>query len=276
MLSLIVALGLAASEVPATERPVALLEGAFAHSELDASQIKLWNDVLFTELSGFGVRVRNSSDIASVLGLERQRELMGCSEASSGCGTEIAQALNADGLIVGSAGHTGNKVVLTVRVLSATGQLLATESLLTTGADQVVDSLHGLAERLAEKLRPTFGSRIRLPTPPATAPSAGTRRWWWVPALGVAVAAAVGVTGQVVARQQVDSVRTGDGVSTLVAADRRLSSARSWEVASDIAFGVAAAAAVSAVALGLFGSAGSPVALRLSVSPSGMALWGEW
>src|SRR4051812_14698011 len=60
-----------------------------------------------------GIRVTTKNEISSLLGFERQRQLLGCSDQSSSCLAELAGALGVDGIITGSiaklsSGYAGN------------------------------------------------------------------------------------------------------------------------------------------------------------------------
>jgi hypothetical protein len=58
-------------------------------------------------LKGRGVSMTTPADVAVVLGLERQRQLLGCSSDSSNCAMELAAALNARVLLGGSIARVG-------------------------------------------------------------------------------------------------------------------------------------------------------------------------
>lgn len=60
-----------------------------------------------------------SSMMASVVGLERQRQLLGCG-AESACLVEIGNALGADLMVSGTLGRLGSTYVLSVQVIDLT------------------------------------------------------------------------------------------------------------------------------------------------------------
>ncbi len=73
------------------------------------------SDVVATDLSRRSwLQVLSSSDIASMLGFERQKALLGCSEEAS-CMAEIGAALGSEVLVSGSLGKLGDTFVLTLR-----------------------------------------------------------------------------------------------------------------------------------------------------------------
>jgi hypothetical protein len=96
------------------------------------------------------LHVTTARDIAQVLGLERQRELLGCTDASSSCLAELAGGLGVDLVLGGSLAKTGSFITVTLRVVKATdGSEIASSS--TRVKDE--DALQEWLERNAPILR---------------------------------------------------------------------------------------------------------------------------
>lgn len=120
--------------------------------------------------------VMTTSDVAAAIGVERQRQLLGCGE-ETGCLTEIGNALGADLLLDVSVGTVGNLRVLALRLVDARkGQAVRRESETVLNDSELV----GASRRLTTRL---FG----LPPPEAQA-----RRTTAFVTLGGAGALAVG------------------------------------------------------------------------------------
>ncbi|GMU60601.1 MAG: hypothetical protein AMXMBFR34_23640 [Myxococcaceae bacterium] len=250
---------------------VTLLEGGWVAADVDENQITLWNDVLFSELSEFGITVRRKSDVAQALGLERQKQLMGCAE--SNCSAEIAQALNADGIISGSIGKSGSSLVLNIRVLSSTGDQLAAKSAMVPSADAALAEMKPLARALAEAMAPRLSGRVAV----KAKATPGLKRFWWIPASIGVVAAGVGIGLQVSAQGIASGVRSGSGYDSLTEVQNATSSGKTLETVSYVMFGLAGAAAVSTVLLVVLGQdfvEGAPVALAPTLN--GFVLTGRW
>lgn len=65
------------------------------------------SEVLATHLREHGLKVMTGRDIGAVLGLERQKQLLGCMDDSTSCSAELAGALGVGALVVGTvAGWT--------------------------------------------------------------------------------------------------------------------------------------------------------------------------
>ena len=62
-----------------------------------------------------GVSAISSSEVRDMLGLERQKQLLGCNEDSSTCLAEIAGALDADEMVTSELVLVGNTYTLTAR-----------------------------------------------------------------------------------------------------------------------------------------------------------------
>jgi hypothetical protein len=69
--------------------------------------------------SGGRVKVVTQKDIAQVLGIERQKELLGCADDGSSCMAELADALGVDGVLNGTIAKTSIGYLLNVKVVRA-------------------------------------------------------------------------------------------------------------------------------------------------------------
>ncbi len=82
-------------------------------------------DRFATQLGATGaVKVTTRNDIEQALGLERQRQLLGCSDG--GCLAELAGALGVDAVLTGSVVRVGKQLTVTLRAVAASsGQEIA-------------------------------------------------------------------------------------------------------------------------------------------------------
>src|SRR5450432_1928715 len=55
-----------------------------------------------------GFQVTTADDVAQLLGVERQRQLMACGESSDSCNAEIAAALGTDVIVTGTVSKVGS------------------------------------------------------------------------------------------------------------------------------------------------------------------------
>lgn len=157
MMSLTVALLLAAAPV---EKPrMALIELTTAGG-VEASSAKSLTEAIAAELQARGFfEVISQQDIQTLLGLERQKQLVGCADDGASCLTELSAALGARFVLSGSLSRLGTAWQLTLTTLDTQkGQAL------------------GRSTRVAfelEALRATLGLQVAeaTATPPPAPPS---------------------------------------------------------------------------------------------------------
>jgi len=106
----------AASAAPA-RRSIAVL--APAGAGFDADTARLVEELVVSSLDATGrFKVTSRSDMASVLGFEKQKQTLGCDESAS-CIAEIAGALGVELLAAPRAGKLENLTVLTLSIVDA-------------------------------------------------------------------------------------------------------------------------------------------------------------
>lgn len=116
MLLPLVAFLLAAEPAPAKAQVHLALPGLNAVN-LSPGEGELYAELVSQKFEAHDVRVMTSRDLASMLGVERQRQLLGCSENS--CVVEMTAALGVDGVLVGDLGKLGEEYALNLKVLSS-------------------------------------------------------------------------------------------------------------------------------------------------------------
>ena len=100
-----------------------------------------------------------SKDMQSLLGLERQKQLLGCSDHS--CMVEIANALGVDALAGGEIAKLGEVFQVNLKIISATsGQAIATYQGSATDEGGVLDVLNGAASVLASDAAESLGKTV--------------------------------------------------------------------------------------------------------------------
>jgi hypothetical protein len=138
--------------------PVKLAAPGFSTVEVPAERARFLNDYLSEQLmqqAGGRLRVTTESEVAAVLGLERQKALLGCSDGSSSCLAEIAGALGVDGVVVGNVARFGGDYAVTLKVVSARdGALLASASSRSLKEGALLEWMAEAAQRLARQLVP--------------------------------------------------------------------------------------------------------------------------
>ncbi len=155
---------------------------------LEAGEVDLYGTLLASGLRERGLKVITAEDMAAMLGMDRQRALLGCATT---CSAEFAAALGTDGILLGRVGRLGAGYTLSARVLSAKdAEVLAEATETATGPEGMTAAIDHLAWRLATQLDWKWAGRGLHPGPDPTAPkpvATSLRPAAWV-TLGVAVA----------------------------------------------------------------------------------------
>lgn len=235
--------------------------------------------------SFIGVRVVTPSDIAAMLGLERQKQLAGCSDDASACMAELGDALGAQGLLVGEVIQLGKAIQINLRIVEpATGKKLATASARVRSQDVVFEALTRAGGHLREQFLHAMG-RGPPPGPPPTYPDVvsgtpGIRRFAIIPiALGLAgLGASLGCF--VLSEQAYGRLTTGaPGSLTVNDALRTASDGRTFQTAAAVLLTVGlAVSVVGGGALLAFGSAPEPDTpiVRFGIGPGGAVVAGAF
>ena len=228
--------------------PVQLVLPGLQGVNVTPETLSFFTDHVAQHLRVPGLKVVTGTEMAAVVGLERQRALLGCDEGTS-CLAELAAALGADGLVLGDVARFDQTFQINLKVVNgSTMQLLAQGSRRVQGQVEALDAVTALAKVLA---RDTLISLHR--EPPPEAPS--VRSLSWIPlASGVAVGATGGVL-RFLAQQDYDAL-TGTGAPLeTTAAERLKNEGNAKYVASAVCIGVGAAAIAAGLGMLIFGGA---------------------
>ena len=120
------------------------------------------------------VRITTPKDMAALLGIEKQKQLLGCPDDQSSCMAELAGALGADGLVTGQIARVGKSYQLNVKILAADGSrtLYLHSSKLLATEEELLEELNATAVKAVAKLRAELGGPQAPPAAvAATAPS---------------------------------------------------------------------------------------------------------
>ncbi|MBL9038157.1 MAG: hypothetical protein JNG84_06555 [Archangium sp.] len=219
---------------------------------------------LVQQLGGRGLSVVSASDIANVLGLEKQKALMGCLETS--CSAELAGALGVDGLVTGSIAAVGPTVLVNVRVISAkNGAPLATFSESVKGTENVPASLERAADAIVESVsqRPSTGVSKRAALIPGIA----------AVAFAGAAAACFGVAGNAQAELAIVTGADASYDPNAIVARGQTSAALGY-----VFTGLAVAGVAASVVLLVVGKGDEPPAVTVgpAAAGAGLAIGGTW
>jgi hypothetical protein len=121
---------------------------------------QLLGDALGGELrKRSGVSVLTQGDVAALLGVEKTRQMLGCTD--SGCMAEIGGALGADRIVHGSIGRVGGSLVVNLSALDARR---------ATSAASVSERLRGANEEAFLDVLPTVADALLADAPASGGP----------------------------------------------------------------------------------------------------------
>lgn len=226
------------------------------------------SEQLAIRLGELGVEVTSGRDIEAMLGLERQKQLLGCDE-NSACIAELGGALGVDFLLVGDVARVGARYQLTVKALSTgTGKTAAVFNEATTAEEEFVPLARRAAERLAADLSQATGKPLSAGMI-SNADSGGLRSKAWIPAVAGVVLLAGGVGAELVAFSRYNELNDGSRRSR-AAADALSSSGKTLQTVFAVSATLGAAALAGAVAMYVAG--GDSAQPTVMVTPDGASV----
>lgn len=217
---------------------------------LDQNLGSFYAEHLSVRLEARGLHVVTQRDIATVLSLERQKQLLGCADDSSSCMAELAGALGVDAIATGQVAKVGQSFQVNLRILSSRdASALFVFSKLVKSEEELLEALNEAGEQIVEKLAPDqAGAVAATPSPAevdASAPRSPVRAGpWIVVGLGGAAAVVGGVLlGRVAgANAQLNGAPSADFTPAMADQLARSASVEQWIGIACVAVGVAAVA----------------------------------
>ncbi len=241
-------------------------------SGIDPKLADFYTSHLAQQLTFQGVQTVPATEIAALLGFERQRQLVGCSDDS--CKAELSQSLGVDGLLVGSITKLERSYQLDVKVLAPKGgRALASASASSEDNDRLVGTFVIVAEQLAKQLASSLGRSLegKQAVEIVRGPSA-VKRLAWVPAVAGGAAAIVGGVFALQAKGSYDRLTQKRGEPlTEAQADQLADAGRTQQTVGWVGIGVGAAALVGAAGMFLFGG-DEVVRAGVAVTPGGVSV----
>ncbi len=137
----------------ATPSPLRVAVPNFNVINIQPDAAAFFMDRFANRLRSRGLAVTTATEIETVLGLERQKQLLGCAENSSSCQAEIAAALGADAIVRARVARFGKRFELTLTLIDpANAAVIGSISASATDEGKVLDTLEASADEFAAKL----------------------------------------------------------------------------------------------------------------------------
>ncbi|HVE85885.1 MAG TPA: hypothetical protein VND93_23680 [Myxococcales bacterium] len=265
----------AVSAAPASPPQLKIATPGLTGVHVTDREAAFFSEHLAQQLAAAGAKVTSDREISAVLGLERKRQLLGCSENSSQCLTELAGALGVDALMVGDVARLQQHYQVNVKLLSvASASLIGAESERADTDEQLVDALTAIAGRLARRGAERL-SRSLVPEGKVADRVSGPS----LPVLPIVLAGAgvlAGGFGGFAAVQANTNYERLTSATDEPTARQLRDDGVAWRTATQVGLGAGAAALVGAAALLLLGGSSSPPAVALSATPQGAGVALRW
>lgn len=193
---LVPALAIAAEPKP---RPKLAVLGVRAESGVSQGTANLLSELISTDVMHTNqYDVLTAADVATLIGVERQRQMMGCNQ-NDNCFIELGQALGTDLILDASVGTVGNLRVLAVRLYDTTkSRAVGRESITVNDESALVDAARLAVNRVLGIHTPAAGGAgaagtelAATTTPAAKKPPLG----WLIFGAGAVLAAGGAVVG---------------------------------------------------------------------------------
>lgn len=137
--------------------PLKLAVPGLSTVDIDTQRTSFIIEHLAQELSDQGAQVVSAQDLTVMLGLERQRQLMGCTGGK--CVTELTGTLGVDALVTGNVARvSGERFQLNLRMLDASSGLrVRTYTKRVVGFESLLDEMSKAARILVAAGNKKFG-----------------------------------------------------------------------------------------------------------------------
>lgn len=149
-------LALSISLLALSAAPVRITTAGFTANGTDPLVTRAWTE-RFAAIARRGgrVEVTTAGDVEQLLSIEKQKQLLGCSNMSSECLVELANAFGADGVLVGSVVKSESGYLATLRVLQGkTGKVWWSASDRRSSESALLDWFDEQAQVMVDALAP--------------------------------------------------------------------------------------------------------------------------
>ncbi|MFL5319284.1 MAG: hypothetical protein ACJ790_06470 [Myxococcaceae bacterium] len=207
MLSFALTLAILAQAPAADQRPLKFASPGLKAVNISEGDASFYSDHFAQQLKLLGLQVVTAQDISTLIGLERQKQLLGCGDNASSCVTELAGALGADGLVAGSLGKFGPVYQINLSILGASNaEPISVYSARVTGEEPLLDEFTKAAKAMAREVYLKAGR----PLPDSLIEKSAGRKYFWIPIVAGAVAAGAGGYAFMDSRDKLKALQDGN------------------------------------------------------------------
>lgn len=221
--------------------PVKLAVPGLVTVNVDQKLADLMMDSFVVGARSDDLEVVTARDISTVLGLERQRQLLGCDSSGSNCVAELAGAVGADAVLSGTIARSDVSLTLVLRAIRAQdARELASVTVRARSQDELQDWIDSHARGFGQQLV----ARFRGESDPGRGPA------WpkWTALIGGVVVGGSGGALRGFAETKADALR-GATRAAPVNVEATASDGRIFEATGNVMVGVGAAALAAGAVL---------------------------
>ncbi len=264
---------LKAAPTPAVERPITMAAPKLEVLELDERRASFYNEQVAAAFVIEGFRVTTAKEINALIGLERQKQLLGCSEDAASCLAELANALGVETVLNGEVARVGQRYQLLLKVLEAgSARVLALYTTKVDSEEALMDEFPRAARTLATEVSTRMNRKlVRRAVVARSGPAETMRAWWWLPVVSGVALAAGGGYGLYVADGHFRSLNRPTQPLPLQEAQDLRSSGRLAETLGVVGVATGAAAVGAGITMWVLGQGGAdPQASVLPTAGGGL------
>jgi hypothetical protein len=249
---------------------------------IDAKLVNIMTEILAVEVQALGVydSVIAGRDIATMMGFERQRELVGCDHSE--CLVELGGALGVDRLVAGHVAKIGETYIVQIKLINITEQKTEARVYQTVkgAADLLIQTIKDSVAKLVPPDVDVNRSVANAALSPPSAPVGGKSNQvksgaGIVPWLLVGLGLAGGGAGAFFGSQAKAHLANAEDPS-FVGSQLEIAEGEGKALYANIAFGAGGAAVLTAAILWMSGGSDSAAGAQVSISPSADGATVRW
>lgn len=244
---------LAAGASAAQEQPLRVAVPGLRGVRLSEAEAEFYSEHLAQNLRAPGITVVTAREIQTLLGIERQKQLLGCGEGS--CIAELANALGADAVVLGDVALLEETYQVNVEVIAPVdASVLVQGTRRVKGQVASLDAVASLARELGRGLLTKKGRTVPAELLAADVVKVRTvsRTWTWIPLGGGVALVGVGALFLGLAEGNAALLRGSGNFITDTFAMKVRDEGKAYQATGAVFVGVGLAAALAGAGLMLF------------------------
>src|SRR5438045_7742515 len=100
----------------AAPEPIKVASPGFRVVDISAERGAFYSQHFANQMLAAGISIISEREISAMVGLERQKQLLGCSEGTE-CMVELANALGVQGILLGDIAKLGNRYQVSLKII---------------------------------------------------------------------------------------------------------------------------------------------------------------